>query len=84
MAQTIKLRRSGVAGKVPSVNDLALGELGLNYADAKLYCRKSVAGQSDTIVELAGGAGGIGGALFSDYGLITEAASSVQDFGGLV
>jgi hypothetical protein len=31
MAQTIKLKRSAVAGKVPTTSDLALGEVGTDY-----------------------------------------------------
>lgn len=38
MANTVfKLRRSSVAGKVPNTSTLAIGELGLNLTDRKLY-----------------------------------------------
>ena len=50
----IRIRRSAVAGAVPSVSDLNLGELALNTYDGKLYAKKSVAG-TDSIVELSGG-----------------------------
>ena len=50
----IRLRRSAVAGAVPSVSDLNLGELALNTYDGKLYAKKSVSG-TDSIVELSGG-----------------------------
>lgn len=56
MANTIKLKRSAVAGKQPTTNDLALGELGLNTYDGKLFTKKSVSG-TESIVEI--GAGGI-------------------------
>jgi hypothetical protein len=38
LANTVfKLRRSSVAGKVPNTSTLAIGELGLNLTDRKLY-----------------------------------------------
>ena len=40
MANTFKLKRSAVEGKVPSTTDLELGELGLNTYDGKLYAKK--------------------------------------------
>lgn len=54
MANTIKLKRSAVAGKVPTTTDLALGELGLNTYDGKLYAKKSVSGV-ESIVDLSAG-----------------------------
>lgn len=54
MANTIKLKRSSVAGKVPTTSDLALGELGLNTHDGKLFAKKSVSG-TESIVDLSGG-----------------------------
>ena len=36
----IILKRSGVAGRVPSLADLKLGELGVNYYDGKVYLRQ--------------------------------------------
>ena len=41
---TIKLRRSGIAGKIPSTAQLDLGELALNTHDGRLYIKKSVGG----------------------------------------
>ena len=41
MANRIQLKKSSVASKVPVVADLAYGELALNYADGKLYYKKS-------------------------------------------
>ena len=82
MANTIKVRRSGVSGRAPTTSDLAIGELGLNYADAKLYCKKVVNGV-ESIAELSGGAGSGGDAFFADWGLVNEAVSTTWDFGGL-
>jgi len=39
---TIKLRRSGIAGKVPTTTQLDLGEVALNTYDGRLYIKKSV------------------------------------------
>jgi hypothetical protein len=40
MAQTVKLKRSSTARKVPVTSDLALGELAINTADGKVYFEK--------------------------------------------
>ena len=37
MATPLRIKRSAVPGKVPSVTDLQLGELALNTYDAELY-----------------------------------------------
>lgn len=39
---TIKLRRSGITGKIPTTAQLDLGELALNTYDGRLYVKKSV------------------------------------------
>jgi len=39
---TIKLRRSGIAGKIPTTTQLDLGEVALNTYDGRLYIKKSV------------------------------------------
>jgi len=52
MAQTIKLKRSSVAGNIPSTSDLALGEVAINTADGKMYLKKSVDG-TDSIIDLS-------------------------------
>lgn len=53
MANTIKIKRSAVAGKAPATGDLELGELALNTYDGKLYTKKDDGTAS--IVELSGG-----------------------------
>jgi len=58
MANTIKLKRSAVAAKVPTTSDLDLGELALNTYDGKLYTKKDDGTAS--IVELGGGSVTIG------------------------
>ena len=51
MSGTVKLKRSAVAGKVPSTSDLALGELALNTFDGKAYIKKSANG-TDEVIEI--------------------------------
>lgn len=51
MANTLLLKRSSVANKVPTTSDLALGELGLNTNDGKLYLKKDSG--TPAIVEVA-------------------------------
>ena len=41
MAQTVKLKRSSVAEKVPTASDLELGELAMNTVDGKVYFEKN-------------------------------------------
>lgn len=52
----IRIKRSSVQGKKPTVNDLPLGELGLNTYDAELYARRERAGIGTDIVRLGAGA----------------------------
>ena len=51
MAQTIKLKRSATAGNTPTTSQLALGELGINTTDGKLFLKKSVSG-TESVVEV--------------------------------
>ena len=51
MATPIRLKRSAVEGRVPSVSDLQLGELALNFYDGKLYVKQKQ-GEEETIVEI--------------------------------
>lgn len=53
MANTIKIKNSGVASNVPS--SLEHGELAINYNDGKIYYKNS----SNTVVEFSSG-GGVG------------------------
>ena len=54
MAATLKPKRSAVAGAVPTIANLADGEIAVNTTDKKLYIRVGSA-----IVDLLGGSGGI-------------------------
>lgn len=62
----IKFKRSAVAGKVPSVSDIDLGELAINTFDGKLFIKKDNGTQS--IVDLTAGGGGGSGTVTSVSG----------------
>ena len=54
MSTTIKLRRSAVPGRVPTVNQLELGEIALNTADGKIYFKKyDPAANTESIVDVS-------------------------------
>ena len=50
----IKIKRSGVPGKVPTVQDLQLGELAINTYDGLAFIKKNVGG-TESVVTLGGG-----------------------------
>jgi len=51
MAQTIKLKRSGTSGAIPTTSQLELGEVAINTYDGKMYIKKNVGG-TESIVEV--------------------------------
>jgi phage-related tail fiber protein len=53
MANTVKLKRSAVASKVPLTTDLQLGELAINTYDGVLYTLKN--NGTASVVQLSGG-----------------------------
>ena len=52
MANVLIPKKSTVAARVPTTSDLALGEIAINHADAKLFARHPVTG---TVQEIGGG-----------------------------
>lgn len=52
MSNTIILKKSSVAGKVPLASDLQVGELAVNLVDSKLYSKDA----SGTVIEVGGAA----------------------------
>ena len=52
MSTLIKLRRSAVAGRVPSTAQLELGELAINTADGKIYIKRDNSGV-ESIIEFS-------------------------------
>lgn len=57
MANTIIVKRSSVAGKVPTAGDLQVGELAVNLADQKIYSKNA----GGTVIQLGGGTGDVVG-----------------------
>lgn len=83
MSNTILVKRSDVPGRVPALSDLALGELGLNTADAKLFARKESAGTA-SIVELGGsGASGVSGPILQAKQVIDSTVLLSTGYNGL-
>lgn len=78
MTQTVQLKRSSVASKVPTTSDLALGEIAINTYDGKLFIKKDDGVAS--IVEI-GAAGGIGGGANLTFGSNSSTFSISSDSG---
>jgi hypothetical protein len=85
MANTVKLKRSATASKVPLTTDLQLGELAINTYDGKLYTKKDNgtasiveigAGGSGTVTSVATGTGLTGGPV-TTTGTISLANTAV-------
>jgi hypothetical protein len=56
MSTPIRIKRSAVPGKIPTLNDLQLGELALNTYDADLFTLRSRSGIGSDVVRLGAGA----------------------------
>ncbi len=56
MPNTIKIKNSAVAAKVPLLTDLEYGEVALNYADGKIFYKRS----DNTVQSISGSGGGTG------------------------
>jgi hypothetical protein len=52
MSTLIKLKRSAVAGRIPTTSNLELGELAINTADGKIYIKQETSGV-ESIVEFS-------------------------------
>jgi hypothetical protein len=69
-APKIKIKRTSVAGKVPTIAQLELGELAINTTDGKLFLKKSL-NSVETIVDVGAAttlAGNDGEFQFNDNG----------------
>ena len=54
MSTTIKLRRSAVAGRIPTTAQLELGEIAINTQDGKLYFKKyDASANTESIVDIS-------------------------------
>jgi hypothetical protein len=51
MSNVVLLKRSAVAGKVPTTSQMALGELAVNTTDGKVFLKKNVSG-TESVVDL--------------------------------
>jgi hypothetical protein len=74
MANTFKLKRSAVPGKVPTTGDLQLGELALNTYDGRLYTLKDNGSQS--VTEIGGAASGVSSFSAGTTGLTPSTATT--------
>ena len=83
MANTVKLKRSAVSGKIPLTSDLSLGELALNTYDGKLFTlinngtASVVQLGAGTVTSVATGTGLTGGPVTSS-GTISLANTAVS------
>ncbi len=59
MSQTIILKKSAVAGKIPQAADLKIGEVAINMADRILYFKDSSGEVKSIKGEPTGGGGGV-------------------------
>lgn len=57
MSQIIKLKRSSTASAEPTTSDLALGEVGINTYDGKMFIKKDDG--TEEIIEIGSGGGGL-------------------------
>lgn len=84
MAQTVKLKRSAVAAKIPLTSDLSLGELAVNTNDGVLYSLMNdgtnkivqLGGQSITATAIAGTNAQGQGPLTSNVNIVTSTAAN--------
>lgn len=88
MANTIKVKRSSVAGKVPTTGDLELGEIAINTYDGKMYFEKNDGTASVVQVgDVVGAASATDNALVRFDGttgkLIQNSAITLDDNGNL-
>ena len=49
MANSIKIKRSTVPGKIPTIGQLELGELAINTHDGKIFLKTEVPGSPDPV-----------------------------------
>ena len=62
MASTIKIKRSSVAGKIPTTSDITVGELAINVKDQKLYSSNGI-----SVFEIGAGGGSVTNGLSPTY-----------------
>ena len=72
MASVIKIKRSSVAGKVPTISDIATGELAINVKDQKLYSSNGTA-----VFQISGASSG--GGSGSSYANASVSKSQIKN-----
>ena len=84
-ANVVKLKRSAVAGRIPTTTDLALGELALNTYDGKIYLKKSVSSVESIVTLQSLPTGGTEGQLLQtdasgNLAWVTSGATSAVSY----
>jgi len=67
MSQQIQLRRSNVPGKVPSIQDLDLGEIGINTYDGRVFLKQADA-RGERIIEIGTISGSVASQVSASLG----------------
>lgn len=73
MANTIILKKSSVAGKVPLATDLQVAELAVNLEDAKLYTKNT----NGVVILVGSSATGGGGGVLTWDGATVQTWNSI-------
>jgi hypothetical protein len=73
----LKFKRSAVPAKIPSIADLALGELAINTYDGKVYTKKDDGTAS--IVEVGGNSNGITTITSTDGSVTVTGSGATRD-----
>lgn len=82
----VRIKRSSVEGKRPSVSQLELGELAINFNDGKLFARKENVGIGSTVTLLNVWTENIGGGTYyneGNVGINTSLPPSPLSVGGV-
>lgn len=82
MTNTIKIKRSAVASKVPQTGDLELGELAINTYDGKLFTKKD--NGTASIVEIGGAGGNVALNDLTDVTITSASSGQVLKFDGSI
>jgi len=63
----IKIKRSAVAGKIPTTTSLELGELAINTYDGKVYIQQDQVGIGSTVIAINPWSVGVGSNTYNTY-----------------
>lgn len=79
MGTVVQLKRSETTGAIPTVSDIAVGELAINLADGLLYSKKT----DGSIIEVGTTETPVFFSESVDLGLLDSASASAYDMGSL-